>query len=61
MTSEKHRRNRRYTEASIMEGERVTVRLPPDLCAALDTLVDDDVYPNKSDAVRAALRQQVTE
>jgi Arc/MetJ-type ribon-helix-helix transcriptional regulator len=38
------------------DGQRLTVRLPPTLCADLDTLVEDGQFRNKSDAVRAALR-----
>jgi Arc/MetJ-type ribon-helix-helix transcriptional regulator len=46
-----------YTEENVMDGRRITVRLPPALCDDLDSLVEDGQLSNESDAVRTALRQ----
>lgn len=38
------------------ETQRVTVRVPDDLLEEYEALVDDEVYPNRSAAIRAAMR-----
>jgi len=40
------------------EMERLTVRVPDALLTAVDTAVDTGLYPNRSEAVRDALRQR---
>lgn len=37
--------------------DRVTHRLPPEHVEEIDALVDAGVYPNRSEFVRAAVRQ----
>jgi metal-responsive CopG/Arc/MetJ family transcriptional regulator len=46
-----------YTDENVMDGRRITVRLPPALCDDLDRLVEDGQFSNESDVVRTALRQ----
>jgi Arc/MetJ-type ribon-helix-helix transcriptional regulator len=41
--------------------ERVTLRIPEQQVEAIEALVDDGEYPNRSEAIRAAVRSMVTE
>ncbi len=52
MPATTHNRDRGRTT----DTERVTVRLPDDLEADYEDLVDAGVYPNLSEALRAGLR-----
>ena len=40
---------------------RTTVRLPKDLDAAIDAAVDDGEYPNRSEAIRTAIENELTD
>lgn len=50
--TEKERRSRLE---STERWNRVTIRLPPDTFERLETLVENDVYPNRSVAIRESL------
>ena len=54
MSSEVHPRDRQSTE----QMQRVTVRVPKPMLSDLDGLVDKQ-YPNRSEALRAAILQLV--
>ena len=54
MSSKVHPRDRQSTE----QMQRVTVRVPEPMLSDLDGLVDDE-YPNRSEALRAAILQLV--
>lgn len=41
--------------------ERVTLRIPEQQVRAIEALVDDGEFPNRSEAIRAAVRSMVTE
>jgi len=40
------------------ESDRITTRMPPALIDAVDDAVESGRYPSRSEAVRAAVRQQ---
>ncbi|MFP4632707.1 MAG: ribbon-helix-helix domain-containing protein [Halobacteriales archaeon] len=41
--------------------ERVTLRIPEQQVSAVEALVDEGEFPNRSEAIRAAVRTMVTE
>ncbi|MFB6284372.1 MAG: ribbon-helix-helix domain-containing protein [Halobacteria archaeon] len=41
--------------------ERVTLRIPEQQVKAVEALVDEGEYPNRSEAIRAAIRAKVSE
>ena len=41
--------------------ERVTLRIPKQQIEAVEQLVDSGQYPNRSEAIRAAVREMVDE
>lgn len=41
--------------------ERVTLRIPEEQVRAVETLVEEGEFPNRSEAIRAAVRTMVTE
>ena len=43
------------------EMEKYTLRLPEQMKKQLGALVEDGVYPNRSEAARAALREKLDE
>jgi Arc/MetJ-type ribon-helix-helix transcriptional regulator len=43
-----------------VDSRRLTVRLPADLCEALDALVEEGQFPHRSAVIRTALRRLTT-
>ncbi|MDY7083239.1 MAG: ribbon-helix-helix domain-containing protein [Halobacteria archaeon] len=41
--------------------ERVTLRIPEQQVRAIEALVDEGEFPNRSEAIRSAVRTMVTE
>lgn len=46
---------------TMSEMERLTLRVPSQRVRALEALVDDGEYPNRSEAIRAAIRQHIAD
>ncbi|MDY6780492.1 MAG: ribbon-helix-helix domain-containing protein [Halobacteria archaeon] len=41
--------------------ERITLRIPEQQVRAVEALVDEGEFPNNSEAIRAAVRQMISE
>jgi len=49
------------TRNKVVRMERVTLRIPEEQVRAVETLVEEGEFPNRSEAIRAAVRTMVTE